>query len=239
MPDLVLYQLRAMRGLDSLSPFCTKVRRALVFKGVSHEVQVVSSQEDVRLLNPRRRKLPVLEHNGKVVVDSTNILQFLDERYPAPALYPEDPYSRSQALLLEDWADESLYWIVVYLWWAVDENFSILQRDLSLDLGTTAQWVLPRVERQRMRWNLRAQGLGRLTTLDVLRRLDEHLDCLEALLWKDWYLTGPALTAADVAAFAMLQGLSSRYAPQARERIQKRRRLRDWYQDVDARTQPE
>jgi len=88
-------------------PFSTNVERitlALAYKGldVGHvdvdpadraPVQKVSGQELV----------PVLVHDGRVVVDSTTILEYLEERYPDPPLYPADPARRAEVTVFVDW----------------------------------------------------------------------------------------------------------------------------------------
>jgi glutathione S-transferase len=49
---------------------------------------------------------PVLELDGRRIGDSTAVIAALEERYPEPPLYPEDPAERARALELEDFFDE-------------------------------------------------------------------------------------------------------------------------------------
>ena len=59
--------------------------------------------------HPRRPPtLPILELDGRAIVDSTAIIAALEERYPEPPLYPSDPEQRRRALELEDFFDEQL-----------------------------------------------------------------------------------------------------------------------------------
>jgi glutathione S-transferase len=53
-----------------------------------------------------RGTIPVLDLDGERIVDSTRIIQALERRFPEPALYPQDPSERRQALELEDFFDE-------------------------------------------------------------------------------------------------------------------------------------
>jgi len=47
--------------------------------------------------------VPVLEEDGRILYDSTAILEYLESRYPEPALYPRDEARRAEATLLVDW----------------------------------------------------------------------------------------------------------------------------------------
>jgi glutathione S-transferase len=47
--------------------------------------------------------VPVLEDDGRVIADSTAILEYLEERYPDPPLYPADEARRAEAHVLIDW----------------------------------------------------------------------------------------------------------------------------------------
>ena len=53
-------------------------------------------------LNPYG-KVPVINDNGKVLFESCIINEYLDERYPQPALMPKDPYLRGRGRILVDY----------------------------------------------------------------------------------------------------------------------------------------
>jgi glutathione S-transferase len=72
--------------------FSTNVERvtlALAHKGL--EVESVWIEHDDRSLIERasgQPLVPVLEDDGRVVADSTEILEYLEKRHPEPPLYP-------------------------------------------------------------------------------------------------------------------------------------------------------
>ena len=95
-----------------ISPFCDKVRRILHVKRIPYEVREVPPSRaltDVRRVN-RIGKLPAIEDDGRVIADSTDIAHHLEERFPDPPLLPKHPLERALVHVLEDWADESLYY---------------------------------------------------------------------------------------------------------------------------------
>ncbi|HKE16326.1 MAG TPA: glutathione S-transferase family protein, partial [Kofleriaceae bacterium] len=115
MPDVVLHQWE-------ISPFCRKVRKVLALKGVAYrtvEYNGLRARGAARL-SPAG-KLPVLDYDGERIQDSSAICDFLDGKHPSPALVPADPEARALAHVLEDWADESLYFVEVYLRFAIPE----------------------------------------------------------------------------------------------------------------------
>jgi glutathione S-transferase len=48
-------------------------------------------------------RVPVLVHDGRVVTDSTAILEYLEDRYPDPPLYPRDDARRAEVTVFVDW----------------------------------------------------------------------------------------------------------------------------------------
>jgi glutathione S-transferase len=47
--------------------------------------------------------VPVLDHDGRIVVDSPVILAYLEEHFPAPPLYPADRARRAEVETFVDW----------------------------------------------------------------------------------------------------------------------------------------
>lgn len=78
-----------------------RARIALNFKNISYEykaINLLKSEQhsaDYRALNPLGG-VPTLVHNGKVIPDSTAIIEYLEETIPSPALMPADPYLRAR-----------------------------------------------------------------------------------------------------------------------------------------------
>ncbi len=88
-------------------PFSTNVERitlALAYKGLDVEhVEVDSADRAAVQEVSGQERVPVLVHDGRVVVDSTTILEYLEERYPDPPLYPTDPARRAEVTVFIDW----------------------------------------------------------------------------------------------------------------------------------------
>jgi stringent starvation protein A len=82
-------------------PYCARVRIVLAEKGVEFEtVEIDLSDRPAWLYekNPSGR-VPVLEEDDRPLPESAVIMEFLEERYPEPALLPADPADRAFARL--------------------------------------------------------------------------------------------------------------------------------------------
>ena len=99
-----------------LSLFSRKVEIVLHEKGLAFErVMVPFSQAkgyspkhpDVLAANPKAQ-VPVLVDGDLTLFDSTVIMEYLEEAYPRPALWPADPKARARGRLVELAADEIL-----------------------------------------------------------------------------------------------------------------------------------
>ena len=90
-----------------LSPYVRKVLVCLDLKGIGYEIDpIVPFLGDDRFsaLSPLRR-IPVLIDRLVTLSDSSVICQYLEDRYPEPALYPHDVAERARARWLEEFAD--------------------------------------------------------------------------------------------------------------------------------------
>lgn len=218
-----------------ISPFCDKIRRALHWKGVPYRVREVPLAETlgVRKVNPAG-KLPCLEADGRFVSDSTEIAYWLEERYPEPPLLPADPAQRAQVHVLEDWADESLYFYEMRLRFTLPHNArrfvpELVRHDAAW-LQALAPYVLPRV----LKATLSRQGLGRKPLDAVLRDVDRHVAALTGLLGEREWLVGDALTLADLAVFAQLACI--RGSDEGAERIASAPAVAAWMERVERAT---
>jgi glutathione S-transferase len=100
-----------------LSLFSRKVEIALVEKNIAFDRVIVSFSQTkgyapkhpaVISANPKGQ-VPVLVDGGLTLYDSTVIIEYLEDKYPSPALFPREPNARARCRLLELEADEVLF----------------------------------------------------------------------------------------------------------------------------------
>jgi glutathione S-transferase len=97
-----------LRLYDSaFSPFARKVRMTLEYKGLDYEAVdglLKSNHEALKAVN-ERVEVPALVDGDLVVVNSADIVAYLDYRYPAKRMSPTDPAARVHARAWERVAD--------------------------------------------------------------------------------------------------------------------------------------
>lgn len=92
---------------NGFSPFARKVAMALDHKGLPHETVdglTHANRERLIAVNPRA-EVPVLVDGDITVVNSADICDYLDRRYPERPIYPVDLKARVEARALERLAD--------------------------------------------------------------------------------------------------------------------------------------
>ena len=83
-------------------PYCARVRIVLAEKGLEYETVVIDLDDRPAWIyekNPLGR-VPVLEEDTFVLAESAVINEYLEDRYPEPALWPPDPAERALGRML-------------------------------------------------------------------------------------------------------------------------------------------
>jgi glutathione S-transferase len=147
-------------------PYCARVRIVLAEKGIPHEPVEIDLKNRPSWIYEKNAtgRVPVIEEDTFVLPESHLIMEFLEERYPEPALAPADPAQRALERLRIDRFDEELG--DDYYAFRRGESNNLLQRLRELDVahfpyGLAAIAYIP--------WVIRARDM-----LDV--ELPPHLD---------------------------------------------------------------
>jgi glutathione S-transferase len=89
-------------------PYCARVRIVLAEKGVPYDTVVVDLKDRPAWIYEKNPlgKVPVLEEDDFVLPESAVIMEYLEERYPEPPLWPADPAERAAGRLLLERFDQ-------------------------------------------------------------------------------------------------------------------------------------
>lgn len=81
-----------------------RVALALAHKGLETTSVWIEPDDRSKLIEVSGQNLvPVIEDGERVIADSTRILEYLEEKYPDPPLYPADDAERGEMRLFIDW----------------------------------------------------------------------------------------------------------------------------------------
>jgi glutathione S-transferase len=136
-----------------LSPYVRKVLVVLLEKGIPYEIDpIVPFLGDDRFgaLSPLRR-IPVLMDDRVTLSDSSVICQYLEDRYPTPALYPEDVALRARARWLEEFADTRMGDVFIWRYynqlvirrfvWGEQPDHALVERTLAEDVPQVLDYL--------------------------------------------------------------------------------------------------
>ena len=78
-------------------PYCARVRIVLREKAISYEPVEIDLENRPEWLSTKNSlaRVPVLEEGGLLLPESRVIMEYLEERFPKPALMPEDVRGRA------------------------------------------------------------------------------------------------------------------------------------------------
>lgn len=105
-----------------LSPFVRKVLVCLSLKEIDYVIDPMVpffGNDEFKRISPAR-SVPVFIDSSITIADSTVICEYLEERYPEPALYPASPQARARARWLEEYADSRMS--EVFIWRLFNER---------------------------------------------------------------------------------------------------------------------
>ncbi|NOY90358.1 MAG: glutathione S-transferase family protein [Deltaproteobacteria bacterium] len=221
-----------------LCPFCHKVKAALELEGIPFvkvEVNPMTKKELPELEGNEKRKVPVIDVDGRLIADSSAILAFLENEYQAPyslSSRGDEPNDTSKSQQVEAWVDEDLAQVlpaVIYGKWrdalraakvvAKSSNFGVVQNAVVRGGGSL---IMHQVAKK---------IVARRGGENPQQMLDDEMDKFEQWLGDDDFIGGSELCIGDAAAHGCLTCIQD--FP-AFEEIMRRPKVQAWYQRVQA-----
>ena len=175
-----------------------RVRLVLEEKGlewVSHEIDLghqENNQPWYMAINPKGL-VPAIVHDGVVVTESNDIMEFLEEKFPEPALMPAD---QAQAAEAREWVDlaVSLHIKAIKTWVYGTTGGATKKRS---EMGHYAK-IQP--DKELIAFHTKAvDGFNAAEIEDARKMLVAVFDRMESRLQDHLYLAGDAQSLADIA----------------------------------------
>src|SRR5882672_9312533 len=133
-----LYQFAPAFGLPNGSPFCMKLETYLRMTGQRFEL--VSNGN---VLKAPKGKLPYIEDNGKLICDSTLIVDYLKATYHDPLDGWLSAEQKAIALAFQRLLEENTYWAVIHTRWVEPEGWAKTRIAFFGALPRPLKWFVP------------------------------------------------------------------------------------------------
>jgi glutathione S-transferase len=179
-----------------------KARLALAEKKVDFESRLLTLRGDqfdpaYMELNPNA-VVPTLVHDGNVVIESTVIMHYVNDRFPGPQLVPGDPVARAKMHMTTKMMDEYVHNCCTVLTFATANRQTLLQMSpeaLEAELAKSPSRTRAEAKRQVTR-----HGLDAPIVVDALRQHRKLIDSIAAAMKAGPYIAGAEYSLADTAA---------------------------------------
>jgi glutathione S-transferase len=192
-------------GLPDASPFVCKVETYLRLTGQKYETAL----GDVR--KAPRQQLPVVDIDGKLFPDSTQIILELESRRPEKMDDQLGSKERAVALAFKSMLEEHLYFGLLFMRWTCDDGWTIFEPSLREMLGTMGvpslmRGIVAKSARKFTVSRTATQGLGRKPRAEVVEICSQILDAASEELGDRPYFLGSRPTTYDATLYAFTLG---------------------------------
>jgi glutathione S-transferase len=162
-----------------------------ILKGEQFERQFLA-------LNPKA-VVPVLVHDGAVVVESTVICEYLEESFPEHPIYPAAPLERARVREWTKAVDEELHPACSAITYVVSHRHTLLRNGVGSFEEYLAGGAREGTAARKLKWQWITLGLEAPGAADRIRLYAAYLRKMEdALRGSDW-LVGNRFSMADIA----------------------------------------
>lgn len=206
--SLELITYGALFGEPSASPFCVKAMCLLQMAGVDWKPRVTA--------DPRKApkaKLPVLRDGDRVIPDSEQIREHLQNHHGADFNKGLSPAQRGTGRAVTRMMDEHFYFAVVCDRWMNDANWAVIRDAYFSQIPKLVRKPVAGMVRKQALGQVRGQGMGRHADSERLDRCRHDIDAVLALLGDKPFLLGDAPVAADASAVPMLRAAAAPPVP--------------------------
>lgn len=203
---IVLYKYIPAWDLPDLSPFCVKVETYL---------RMTKTPFRTALGDPRKApkgKLPYIEHEGRTIADSDQIISYFEERAEIPLDAGLTAREAALCQAVRSMLEEHLYFVVLYERWQLDSGWKLytpILKDFARQAGIPGflqPILLPQI-RKKVVNSLHGQGTGRRTTAQVASAGKRIVDSLAELLGDGPYFCGDRVRSIDATVYAFVASL--------------------------------
>jgi glutathione S-transferase len=201
-----VYKFGPAFGMPDASPFVVKTETYLRITGQKYETVT----GDVR--KAPRKQLPFVDIDGKIIADSTAIVDHLEAARPDKLDAHLEPGPRAVAFAFKSMLEEHLYFGLLFMRWATDEGWAVFEPSLREMIGAMGVPSLMRgmVAKSARKYTVgrtQTQGVGRQPRAEVVGTCSKIVDALSEQLGDRPYFCGDKPTTYDATVYAFATGV--------------------------------
>jgi glutathione S-transferase len=199
-----LYGFGPYFGMPDGSPHVLKAHVLLRMAGIEYTTDL-----SLPLDKAPKGKLPVIDDAGVVVADTTFIRLHIKDKYGFDFDRGLDKTERAEAWAVERMLEDHIYWVCLYLRWAIPETFAKGPAHFFDAVPEPMREKIREGARARVVGTLQAQGMGRHGVEEIAGLGMHSLEALSALLGNRSWLMGEQPCGTDATMTGMLTMLFS------------------------------
>jgi glutathione S-transferase len=191
-------------GLPDASPFVMKVETYL--RMTDQKYETVAS--DVR--KAPREQLPYISVDGKVIPDSTAIVDHLESARADKLDAHLDAKQRAVAHAFKSMLEEHLYFGVLFMRWATDDGWTVFEpelRTMLVAVPSLMRGMVIKSIRKQVIGRTQRQGIGRKPRAEVVAECSKIIDAVAEQLGDRPYFCGDKPSTYDATVYAFLTGV--------------------------------
>lgn len=197
-PMITFHTFAGRFGLESLSPFCMKAEVYLKLMKLPYERKVGGDPRTAP-----KQKLPMIEDDGKVVCDSTAIIEYLEKKAKTPLDEGLSDNEWARARMIQRTFEEGLYFVALWSRWADDAGWAV-SKSFFDDIPAALRWAVVPIIRKKVIASAHAQGTGRHSRDEIYELGKRDLRAFSTLLGDSKFVFGDRVRTIDCTTYAFV-----------------------------------
>ena len=189
---------------NDMSSCAQKVRIVLAEKGLEWKGHHLSLRDgesrtsEYKKLNPNGVVPTLITDSNETIIESTVIMEYLDEKYPTPPLKSVAPYSRALTRLWMKQLDEGIHLSLASISNALAFRYQHMEGKSQEELQKYFEGIPDPSRRERI-WDLTKNGVESKHFLPAIQRFEKLFLDMEASLQDNKWIAGNVYSLADIA----------------------------------------
>jgi glutathione S-transferase len=199
-----LFQFAPAFDLPNASPFCLKLETYLRMTSQPFEIPPASMSD---VTKAPKGKMPYIEDNGKIIADSSIIIDYLKTTYGDTLDGWLTDQETAVALAFQRMIEENLYWTVVHSRWIAAEGWHKTKVEFFRTLPAPLKLFVPALARRGLMKSMKGHGMGRHSESEIYEIGKKDVTAIAVFLGNKAYFMGDRPSSIDATVFGFIANL--------------------------------